>query len=1557
MTSVAGSKTASWRGTASRTLDDTNGNPLAKLPWGPIELAGEHLIKVSLGGKQILGCPVRAKVKPAKKTSAGASSLHSAIAEAKAPPSHLHIASAPSPSPPKQLTAGESGRFIVVARDAYGNRRDSGDDKPYPTVMPTTLPPLPGSDDDEEEVVDRSGDSMRVSDLKDGSYSVSFSRCKAGEYRAQAYLTGVAVRGMLTFRVVAGPIHLVSCSASGENIHEGLAGQTSSFSIFARDRVGNLRVNGGHEWRVVIEPRGDDEASDLKAAAEEATASAAITDAKDGRYHVGFVVPRAGRYFVHVTLLEKKREGGEASEEQEEPRQQYPLPGSPFAHSVLPSSDDPSCVTLEAKSGLELAREDQPAIVDAGQAMEVVMRVVGLERAIDAAAEAAILARLRVHISRTGDGKHTSRTTEEESPRSGMSAVAGARILSCESEAGRLRVRFYAFDASHGGGYALNVALAGRALPSSPVKFMIRPTDTDPSKCRLSAAVPPRNAWMASFDAPNSPNSIIGPADQPLVVLTADGSLITKGELEVPAGSPAVLWLQACDSYGNKRSGGGDMFSVQLVRAPGGEQPLAIESSAPVGLEENMEVSDREDGTYTATFIRERSGDYTARAWLDGTPLPGRVLCRVLPGPISPDHCGVLGGKLPTAVSGAKNSFELRAHDQFGNLLGAGGVVWDIKVTPAAGPIPTSAAIAAAESAEASMEIKDHGDGRYTISCVLTTPGHFAVQIGVAGRAPAGEQVAADPVLGSPFALDVAPSLAQAAHWHIVGDGWRDAIAGEPTIVRIASTPNAQLPQTNKPVRFRAAVELLNASGGEPRLVDVPVKFLHGAWAAAAALHRSVSAHSLTRRSSPASSDMASESEEHELSFVAPLASEDYRLHVWLQEPDAELGEAAVEEEPIAGSPFSFGVRPSIVNAAKCELQMRDAKTKLESGSRGVLRLLLRDAHGNVVNGAAAALLTAARVVLLPAAKVDANGEVVSPSEQPSVTCTLSLDKSDPASLLATFVLARSGEYAAHAWISNKQVPKMLCRVHPGSVCVSACALEGAGVLRAVSGVRGGFEIDARDAYGNTVGVGGLSWRVNILLLAGEEPHPNAYEAATRDGPVSVHDRGNGFYHVAYTLSTAGQYRVIVALAPDEDEEEVDGEEDDAAALRRSMQLPEARLTVEPAPISAVACAASLPSRVAAGAYGIVLVHAKDAAGNALPAASLRDGLRARFSSDEVSDESGLEVLLHEAAQKAADDPLSEMPKDCVSTKGSALVAVRALRAGRYSLLLTAHGVLIRGAPFVVDVIPAVTHPASTVLAFRAAAPPPKAAASNVTADLGAPPSQPAPRPQMPQPALPPLSTHLTMTAGADVHAVVTLKDRHGNTRASGGEVVRLLMSSPKRVSLAEVTDEKDGSYTCAFEAIDAGDVQAFLSVNGHAVEIKAPPLLVLPASPDALTLTTHRLQHKFWPAPNLGGEAIAAPLGEVIELNVSATDIHGNQCELLPSAVEASVVSEAETSVDALAATPSEEGERVLRLAWKPSAVGAVRFEVAARADLGGTARFQVVDARGEGVDSVAGE
>ena len=45
------------------------------------------------------------------------------------------------------------------------------------------------------------------------------------------------------------------------------------------------------------------------------------------------------------------------------------------------------------------------------------------------------------------------------------------------------------------------------------------------------------------------------------------------------------------------------------------------------------------------------------------------------------------------------------------------------------------------------------------------------------------------------------------------------------------------------------------------------------------------------------------------------------------------------------------------------------------------------------------------------------------------------------------------------------------------------------------------------------------------------------------------------------------------------------------------------------------------------------------------------------------------------------------------------------------------------------------------------------------------------------------------------------------------------------------------------------------------------------------------------------------------------------------------------------------------MRLAWKPSAVGAVRFEVAAGSRAKATARFQVVDARGEGVDSMAGE
>lgn len=163
-------------------------------------------------------------------------------------------------------------------------------------------------------------------------------------------------------------------------------------------------------------------------------------------------------------------------------------------------------------------------------------------------------------------------------PRGGVSVVRGARLLSCTIDGGRLRVRFYAFDAFDGGGYAVHAALGGRPLPASPVRFMIRPARTAPDRCSLGAALPPRRTWQASLDAPcapphGSPSTVMattsgggsgagiaavaaavserccdalpalgaplrGPASPALVVLTSEGCLISHGHLEVDAGKP-----------------------------------------------------------------------------------------------------------------------------------------------------------------------------------------------------------------------------------------------------------------------------------------------------------------------------------------------------------------------------------------------------------------------------------------------------------------------------------------------------------------------------------------------------------------------------------------------------------------------------------------------------------------------------------------------------------------------------------------------------------------------------------------------------------------------------------------------------------------------------------------------------------------------------------------------------------------------------------------------------------------------------------------------------------
>ena len=314
----------------------------------------------------------------------------------------------------------------------------------------------------------------------------------------------------------------------------------------------------------------------------------------------------------------------------------------------------------------------------------------------------------------------------------------------------------------------------------------------------------------------------------------------------------------------------------------------------------------------------------------------------------------------------------------------------------------------------------------------------------------------------------------------------------------------------------------------------------------------------------------------------------------------------------------------------------------------------------------------------------------------------------------------------------------------------------------------------------------------------------------------------------------------------------------------------ESSLVVFPAPLDPTACVASVPTRAAAGSFAFASVAARDSHGNPLPASSLRESLRAHLvpasSATGAGGEYGhrggeaagldggeVEVLLHGAAQAAADaNATFASPVSSSSAASSgACIAFRCTRAGWFSLHVYAGGVSkgqhassrtaeaaeaqdeVTGSPFNVLIEPAETHAHSCDIYLRPVLPqviggsgggsgnlppplPTDSAPAGTTGGAGGAPSGLDDQPKTP-----------FLFAGQPAHAVVHARDRYGNARASGGDAVRLLLRTPRRVLEASVSDPNDGTYTCALLPTDAGSAMLSLSVNG----VQVPLPTILPSS------------------------------------------------------------------------------------------------------------------------------
>jgi hypothetical protein len=759
---------------------------------------------------------------------------------------------------------------------------------------------------------------------------------------------------------------------------------------------------------------------------------------------------------------------------------------------------------------------------------------------------------------------------------------------------------------------------------------------------------------------------------------------------------------------------------------------------------------------------------------------------------------------------------------------------------------------------------------------------------------------------------------------------------------------------------------------------------------------------------------------------------------------------------PITGSPFAFAVGPAAISLPHCMLKTVGPASKgprgggaLVAGTVSILRLSLRDAFGNPVRGAAAAVSGAATVLVLPPAEprletrhqtmmeaarlVAANepGEDSSalveaaPAPEAVAAATMAaaeaavhkgveaaiwLDESDDASLLASVTLCRTGQHSARASVRGAPLPQMaICQVEAGGFTLKTSTLSGDGLRRAVGGVRSSFRIEARDGCGNVCSGGGLMWRVSIrgtdaALPIDVEAAANEAMLSAQEHDIRITDLEDGYYEVSYCVCLAGRYTVRV--------EHIRRPEGHQRTSRHPevTLLNETSLNVVPAPIDPSACVFTFPDAsaqaddsaalpfVVAGELALCRLLPYDASGNVLPAEALREGMKVELVSEGANADVTAEVLLHDDAIRAADETIAavtSMPPPRGVPLG-APVGLRACTGGRYSLHVTLHGVHIKDSPLPLRVIAAPTHAPSCAMTFSGA--PMAPTADEVSEELGAPPQMPPPVPPVastaePLPPLPPslapephanvwayregfgqparpgtASSALTLAAGAQVTATITARDRYGNARTVGGDMVRLLLSSDRRVSAASVTDHADGTYTCEFEAKDAGSLAPFLSVNGVAVASDAfGSMHVLAAAPYQLLLSS-RAQPVFegLMMPPLGEEGertlhegsppLVAPLSSPIEIAVRAHDAFGNVTAIDKTAITArAIATDGETEaalvqvVDALPSfATSSDGEVAAVVRLSPVAAGELTVEVSYEVQghrLSETARFEVID------------
>jgi len=259
-------------------------------------------------------------------------------------------------------------------------------------------------------------------------------------------------------------------------------------------------------------------------------------------------------------------------------------------------------------------------------------------------------------------------------------------------------------------------------------------------------------------NSPFTVNIVPGPISAGKVVATGDG--LSKAV----AGEPANFTVHAKDSFGNSIKTGGAKFDAVLE----GREKV------------NVDVQDKSDGTYSASYKTAVSGAYFLHVTLEGTPIKDSPFSvNVTPGAASASLSSAEGEGLIKAIAGETATFVVSLKDSYGN------------------PLKASGGDVAAQVDEANeCSVYDNKDGTYRAQYRATKSGQRTINVTVNGS----------PIAGSPFTAVVEPATASPTHSYVVGE-IPQGVAGQAAKFTIQTADAFGNPLTKGGVAFECTIE------------------------------------------------------------------------------------------------------------------------------------------------------------------------------------------------------------------------------------------------------------------------------------------------------------------------------------------------------------------------------------------------------------------------------------------------------------------------------------------------------------------------------------------------------------------------------------------------------------------------------------------------------------------------------------------------------------------------------------------------------------------------------